>query len=483
MVTKRIDELTAHPRSSSSPLSPSTAEFVVRDSALVSDNTRKITLEALRGGKVLAVDDFGGDLTAALSAAAKASPCLLLFGSNNYTWPAGVELPLGVSLMGVGGAGSIDGKTGGTRISSTGSVIQATGPERGTIIENLCFADGLTIKKQHTTVIGCTIAGAGVTVGAALSSPYYSRFVNCIFAADAGGTCITLATLCNGVTVQGSLQIPQNGRGVHITGGATGNKLDVAVDYTQTGDPMTGDIASVFYLDNAFNNYLHAYYWEDRLPAQFRDGAHIVFSSASAFQNHIAIQTFSSRVLVYHTTQNANNLVEMARGDMMYRNADFDWTSFFSRHVVSGAATTVYLPPISYRQGSLVLVPQSTVTLRAAYVVSATVVHAAGYGGLPGTYYQNYTDSNVVSPHHCRMKIVIGPGGMMSSVALLYPGWFRVQGQASAAVAVGNLSGGVINLTWTLHSINYGNESFTLAAGSVHMLHAVGDDTTWYLAS
>lgn len=484
MPNVRIDQLRAHPRSKTSPLALSTTDLVVRDSALGSSNTRKTTLQAVRGANILAADDFGGDLTAALSAADAGSPCLLLFGSGTYTWPDGVELPLGVSILGTGGGGSIDGTTGGTRISSTGAVVQTTGPEQGTFIQNVCFEDGLAIKKQFTTVIGCMIAGAGLTVGHATSSPYYCAFLNCIFAPSIGGTCITCTNFCNANTWWGcDLQIPEKGRGVLFTGGCDGNHLSLAVDYTQTGDPMSGDIGAVFYFDNAQNNVVDVFYWENRLPHEFRDGAHIIFTGANANHNRVSIAHYPADLRVWHKTLDCDNVVQTARGSIpQYHNGNFNWDAFYSSHVNTGAATAIEMPPTTLRHEALTIMPSASgCTLYPPSVVSAVGINAAGFGGTNGTYYQSYSDGNVVTSHTATVKITVLDGAI-AAVELLYPGWFTADGAATMAVtAVPGLSGGVVALTWTAYHFNFSQSSLTLTQNTVNILYPVGSDQyTWY---
>jgi hypothetical protein len=108
MATKRIDQLTAHPRSAANPLNNAT-EFMLRDSALASDNTRKSTLASLRSHSHNVLD-YGADnsgsvdstaaFQAAINACTQGGICYVPRGAYTCTGP--ITLRQGCLLMGDG---------------------------------------------------------------------------------------------------------------------------------------------------------------------------------------------------------------------------------------------------------------------------------------------------------------------------------------------------------------------------------------------
>lgn len=145
-MSKRIDQLTAHPKSIADPL-PQTAELVLRDADLFSDNTRKVQLGDIRNFSVIQVTDYGAKfdhvtddteaIQAAIDAAAEIVAAINLTGT-----PAGVyvefpatraiisdtiQLKAGVWLRGAGPLASVgtslwwNGVAGGTMMQDSGA--------------------------------------------------------------------------------------------------------------------------------------------------------------------------------------------------------------------------------------------------------------------------------------------------------------------------------------------------------------------------
>lgn len=407
--------------------------------------------------------------------AAKTSWTLLL-GNALYQWPAGVVKPQGLSIKGVGY--NLDGLAFGSRIQSTGRIIQETGTQKSCMLQDVAFLNGFQATKHHVTALGCYFGGEGLKVGDSVlaNSPYYSAFFNCKYRADTGGNSITTDLECNAVYFHGSVYVPRNGRGIYMQRGV-GNKFDVALDLVDAGDPMSTDIGSMIYIGGATQwTEINIFYFENRFPANFRDGAHIVFAD-TAFGNKVFVPARLGRLRVKNTNDTDNHVTSLGQ-EGTFRNSNFSWTYTYPTKVLTGAATSVNLPPTFMRQGGLTLLSEVAVTLNQAYVVSVVSVNAAGSGGTDGTYYQQVTDGNVVTDMFAQLKITVA-GGVMTAVELLYGGWFTAAGAATVNVAAATgLTGGIVNLTWAAHTVD-GRAALVVNAKDPATLLAKAQSTRW----
>lgn len=422
------------------------------------------------------------DLTAAIAACVAAGTSTLrLRGQKDYTWPGTTQLPLGMNILGEGWDGTHAASPGvGSTIHTTDSsiLVQALGAARATVIQGVFFKDGLQIRKQRTTLLGCRTDGNGLIVGDNnnVCSPYYSRFLAHHFdATDPGGTPIRLQNFCNAVYFDGSLFVSPGGRGIDFQAAAQGNGFHLSQDYAGAS---SADIQSIVYFSaGGISNDIEFFYWEDSAhTGRFTDGPHIFFGNG-ATQNRIFIKTNGGdRLRVYQSEGGRDNHVQTQNTrDAQLNNASFNWDWSQPDTVMMGSGTNVFLPPTTLRRGALKLLPVNpNVTANSAYRVSAVAINAAGSGGTNGVYYQSVSDGNTVAGHDATVKITVA-GGIMTAVSLAYPGWWTVSPSTSFAVTVGNLIGATLTLTITRDSPTTGSEGATMPVGTNKLTTFMGD--------
>lgn len=423
------------------------------------------------------------DLTDVIAVAAAAAPCTLFLRSGvEYSWPAGVEWPLGVNLLGDGyDEISAFNPAIGSVINSTGRIVQALGASKQTIAQGVHFTGGLHVRKQRTILIGCRTSGAGLLVGGTNTAPYYSRFIGHRFHADTGGTAVTLSTNCNAVTFDGALFVPFEGRGIDFTGAATGNKFSLSLDYP--GSPSAQKVGAVVHFSAAaVSNDFEFHYWEPVAIGTYQDGAHIVFGNGAS-ANRVCIQSNTNgNIRVYHKQTDRVNYVDIQdQYGATYIGGNFYWHLGRPNDVLANTATTIYMPPLTYRRGKLsLLCNTSPASVKAAFVLSAVTVNAAGSGGTDGTYYQTVSDASTVTGQHAVVQVTVS-GGAMTACSIKYPGWNTATFPVTFAItAVPGLTGAVINCTTERHEpANVAADSYTIKDKTLTTFLSMNDYSRW----
>jgi hypothetical protein len=422
------------------------------------------------------------DLTAVISEAVAAGACTVRLRSGiEYDWPAGVDLPQGMNMVGDGWDMLPDpgfNPAVGAVINSTGRVIQATGATIASVIQGVFFTGGLHLRKQHTTLIGCRTAGLGLQFGHNVdaTSPYYINVIGHHFHAAEGEACITLLGGTNAIYVQGAMFLSVNGRGLYFDGVAVGNKFILSYDVADVGE----DVGSAVYFNSASHeNDIQFIYWEG-VSTKKRDGAHVIFDGGP-YDNTVRIEA-QSEIQVKNVNGAGNRVVTLRTNGSKVRGADFEWAYSYPDNVMMTAGNDVYIPPTTLRWGALKLAALANpTTAHAPHFVTAAAVNAAGSGGTNGTYYQEISDANTVSGHPALVQITVA-GGVMTAATLKYRGWFKAAPSTSFAVtAVTGLTGGTLTLTVGTNPIDNGteNSSVTTTDGVVNTFIADDANASW----
>lgn len=461
-------------------------------SGLTARNVQDAIDQIVSGGSGGVEIDAGttADLTAVIATAVAAGQATIRLRKQDYTWPSGQTIPLGINFIGEGFDGTHSATPGtGTKITSADgtstTIVQALGSAKATIMRGIYWASPVQIRKQHTVMFGCRTDGLIVGDNSNSCSPYYSQFIAHRFEGQTAGAAIELQNFANACNFDGAIFQPQNGRSIYINSAAVGNTFNVSQDYAVA---LSNDFGAEVYFANSASqgNIIRFRYWEDgSRTGKFLDGAHIVVGGTSPTKNYVFLPTGAGNLLRVYDPSYKNFVNTVSTKEGSFSSSAQVWTYDIGDQLICSNAN-IYLPPSTFgRRGPLTACPTvATQTANATWSAASAAVTAAGSGGTDGTYVVELSDANTVTGHPAVFQVTVASGALSGTPTLLYPGINKATHSGAIAVTgVTGLTGGTITITDVVDDIKTpnGQNTFVISDRQVSMFAQDPSNHDWYV--